>query len=260
MRKVQLGGARLAEEAACMAERGLKGLIPLGGRPFLDYVVGSLLQAGLSEICLVVPPNCDGLTGYARRTAKLTGAEVTWAIQPEPLGTADALLAAEDFVGADAFIMANCDNLYPVDALSQLVRLRGHICCVVAFESKALVREGNFAADRVRAFAAIVAGPDGDLKEIVEKPPRPERYAQEGKLWVNMNLFRFTPEIFDSCRSIEPNPDRGELELPTAVTHLAASRRVPVRVMFADGGVLDLTTRDDVASVEQLLNGRIPGF
>ena len=67
----------------------------------------------------------------------------------------------------------------------------------------------------MRAFAAIVVGPDGELKEIVEKPPEPERYVRDGRLWVNMNLFRFTPEIFGSCRSIQPDPDRGELELPS---------------------------------------------
>jgi dTDP-glucose pyrophosphorylase len=131
---------------------------------------------------------------------------------------------------------------------------------VVAFDSEALVREGNFAADRVRAFAAIVVGPGGELKQIVEKPPQPEVYARDGKLWVNMNLFRFTPEIFDSCRSIEPNPERGELELPTAVSHLVESGRVPVRVMLAGGGVLDLTRRGDVASAERLLDGREVGF
>ena len=253
-------GLMLTGEVARMANQGLKGLIPLRGRPFLDYVVDSLLRAGLRRICLVVPPDCDVLADYAARTAELTGAEVACAVQAEPRGTADALLAAEGFVGPDPFVMANCDNLYPVDALSRLARLEDHSCYVAAFESEALVREGNFAQDRVRAFAAIVVGPDGELKEIVEKPPYPERYVKDGRLWVNMNLFRFTPEILDSCRSIEPNPERGELELPTAVTHLALSRRAPVRVVFCSGGVLDLTKRGDVASAERLLNGRTPQF
>jgi len=260
MRREEQGGAALSGDVARMAEQGLKGLIPMHGRPFLDYVVGSLLQAGLREICLVVPPDCEVLAGYARRTAKLTGAEITCAVQAEPRGTADALLAAEDFAGTGPFVMVNCDNLYPADALWRLARLEDRSCYVVAFESEALVREGNFAADRVRAFAAIVVGPGGELKQIVEKPPQPEVYARDGKLWVNMNLFRFTPEIFDSCRCIEPNPERGELELPTAVSHLVESGRVPVRVMLASGGVLDLTRRGDVASAERLLEGRELGF
>lgn len=243
-----------------MAQLGLKGLVPLCGRPFLDYVVGSLLQAGLAKVCLVVPPQNNVLTDYARCTAKLTGLEIICAVQPDPLGTADALLAAESFVGKDAFIMANCDDLYPPEALWRLARVEDHSCCVVAFESEALVREGNFAADRVRAFAAIVVGPNGELEQIVEKPAEPERYVRDGKLWVNMNLFRFTPEIFGSCRAIEPDPVRGELELPTAVDHLVLSGRVPFHVVFCGGGVLDLTTRNDVISAEQLLNSRTPGF
>ncbi len=174
----------LSGEAERLARRGLKALIPVGGRPFLDYLVGRMLAAGLHRLCLVVAPDGELLMDYARRTGELSGAELTWAVQAEPLGTADAVLAAEEFVGSEPFILANCDNLYPQDALRRLARTSDNSCCVVAFDREGLVRKGNFAAERVKTFATLLVTPDGQLEDIVEKPAEPERYVQDGRLWV----------------------------------------------------------------------------
>ena len=253
-------GRPLAPDAERAARDGLKGLIPFQGRPFLDYVMGSLIEAGLRRICLVIAPDADALKDYARRTSDASGAEITWSVQQEPRGTADAVLAAAEFVGDEAFVMSNCDNLYPREALRQLAGLSGPECCVAAFDSEEMVRQSNFAPERVRSFAVVVSSRDGLVEEIVEKPAEPERYVRDGRLWVNMNLYRFTPPIFDACRRIEPHPERKELELTSAVALLAREGRVPFRVIQCRGGVLDLTSRDDVGTVEKLLKGRTPAF
>ncbi len=250
----------LTVEAQALAGKGAKALIPLCGRPFLDYVLGGLLAAGLRRVCLVIAPDGDELRDYAREATGRSGAEVGWAVQREPRGTADAVLAAEQFAAGEAFLMVNCDNLYPPRALAELTAREGEECWTVAFDADALGRDGNIAPERVRAFAVVVAAPDGRLVEIVEKPAQPERYKRNGRLWVGMNLYRFTPAIFEACRRIEPHPERGELELTSAVSLLARDQSVPLRVLFSDEPVLDLTSRADIPAVEALLEGRGPGF
>ena len=254
-----VGGGVLSDTVEALAQQGLKALIPLRGRPFLDYVVAGLRRAGLRRLCLVVAPDCPLLTDYARQTSERTGLDITCAVQGEPLGTADAVLAAESFAGGDPFIVCNGDNLYPDEALGRLAQLADRRCCIVGFERDALMQGSNFPPERLKAFAVLRAAPDGCLEEIIEKPPDPQRYARDGKLWVNMNLFRFTPEVFEACRQVRPSP-RGELELTEAATRLARSGRVPFHVLFAEGPVLDLTGRDDVPALERLLEGREPGF
>jgi len=255
MRRPEAGAAAvsLGTEAQALADRGLKGLIPLMGKPLLDYVVGSLMGVGVRRLCLVVAPQADELRSYARRASELTEARVTCAVQQEPRGTADALLAAEDFAAGAPFIMCNSDNLYPPGALRALAAQQGSECWLAAFDSGALVRLGNISAERVRAFAVILAAPDGRLLDIVEKPEEPERYMREGRLWLGMNLYRFSSEIFDACRAVEPHPQRGELELTSAVARLARGGEGPVRVAFSEEGVLDLTSRGDVAAAERLI-------
>ena len=73
-------------------------------------------------------------------------------------------------------------------------------------------------------------------------------------LWVNMNCWRFGPSIFDACRVIEPSV-RGEYELPTAVQHVINVLGESFRVVRMHTGVLDLTSRNDIAPVTAALAG-----
>lgn len=243
-----------------VADRGLKALIPMAGRPFLDYVVDPMLRAGLRRVCLVIAPGCGPLQHYARSLSERSGAEVCWAVQEEPLGTADAVLAARSFAGPDPFVVANSDNLYPRRALERLVAGRPDCCRVVGFDREALVTRGNIARDRVGTLSVLEADEEGNLLRIVEKPADPERHARRGRVWVGMNLYRFTPAIFDACESIEPDPERGELELTTAVQALLDAGRVPFELICSSDGVLDLTGRRDVVSARRALRGHRPDF
>lgn len=258
MQKARPQAEPLGKEAERLASKGLKGLIPVAGRPFLDYVIGSLIKVGLTEVCLVIPPDNDELIRYIEGTGNRSGIRVTWAIQEEPRGTADALMSGREFAGAEPFVMCNCDNLYPESALQTLVAAADETCCAVAFDRDTLLEESNFGAERVRRFAVVVADEDGQLEEIVEKPETPETYTRGGRLWVSMNLYRFTGDIFDACERIEPDPERGELELTAAVRLLAAEQ--DVRVVFSSGAVIDMTGRGDISAAEELLAGRDVGF
>ncbi len=243
-----------------LAGRGLKVLMPIHGRPFLDYIVDSLIRAGIRRICFVIAPDADLMRREADRMAKASRAEVTCSVQAKPLGTADAVLAAEAFAAGDSFVMCNGDNLYPDAALARLAECEDGVCRIVAFDRDALVVEGNISKERIRHFAVVTASDGCDLLGIVEKPDDPEQYARDGRLWVNMNLYRFTPGIFDACRSIEPDPDRGELELTAAVATMLESEEGGFLVEFCSDGVLDLTTRADVGAVEAALVGRELSF
>ena len=49
-------GATITADQAEMARRGIKALMPIGGRPFLDYVISGLADAGFDRVCLIVGP------------------------------------------------------------------------------------------------------------------------------------------------------------------------------------------------------------
>ena len=246
--------APLTDAQRHAAAQGRKGMMPIGaanGRPFLDHVLSSLADAGCTDICLVVAPAHEDVRAHYQH-AGVSRFRLHYAVQPEPLGTANALLAARPFAADDPLLVLNSDNLYPAAALADLVALDGP--GVAAFEQSALVEESGFPAERVSQFAVLEPGPDGRLADIHEKPGAAGLDAFGGHALVSMNLWRFDARIFSACEDV-PRSARGEFELPEAV-RLSVSRGVPFQLVRARGAVLDLSRQSDIAGVTARLAGR----
>jgi len=242
----------LDERQAAAAETGIKAMIPIG-RPFLDYVLSALADAGCRRVCLVVGPEHDVLRDYYGRQIRPERLAVEFAVQQEPKGTADAVAAAAGFVGGDDFLVINSDNYYPVEAFRELRRRQG--CAVALFDWQSMLAEGNVSAERLRRFAVARIDEQGFLRGIIEKPDEETLASLPRPLWVSMNCWRFRPSIFEACRAIRPSP-RGELEIPDAVQHamhVLGERFVAVTV---HAPVLDLTGREDIAFVAAKLAGK----
>lgn len=244
------GGTTLDAAQAAAAASGAKAMMPLGGRPFLDYVLSALADAGITDACLVIGPEHTAVREHydARRPGRLS---IGYAVQDAPNGTADAVAAAESYVAGRRFVVVNGDNFYDPDAVARLASVPGN--ATLGYDRAALVRLGNIPADRVAAYA-ILATEGGVLTEIVEKPSADAVAAAGEHALVSMNCWAFTSAIFDACRAIGPSA-RGEYELADAVLALVASGH-SVRVVGVESGVLDLSSRGDVGSVEAALRGR----
>lgn len=245
--------AAMSPDQARAADAGLKAMMPVHGRPFLDYLLSRLADAGVEHVGLIVAPDHDALRQYYTVEAPPARLTLSFVIQPEARGTADAILAAEAWTAGEPFLAMNADNLYPTGALRDLAALDEP--GLPAFEAAELVQSGNIPAERIRAFALLQTDQHGYLTGIIEKPeavPRVEAAADRPTL-VSMNCWRFDDRIFAACRDVPRSP-RGELELPEAVG-LALHRGMPFRVLRASGAVLDLSTRGDAAEVARRLSG-----
>jgi len=241
--------ATVTPEQTRIADAGLKAMIPFR-RPFLDYVLSGLADAGCRRVCLVIGPEHETIRDYYQRVRVPERIEVSFAVQREARGTADAVLSAQPFAGHDPFLAINADNYYPIPALRALAALDGS--GLVAFRRATLIEESNIDPDRIRNFALLTIDAHGNLSDIVEKPDADAADRLGDRATVSMNCWRFGPAIFDACRAIAPSP-RGELELPTAVRHAMHVLHERFRAIPVDGGVLDLSRRDDIVEVERRL-------
>lgn len=244
--------ALLSTDQAAAADEGIKAMMPMaGGRPFLHYVLSALADAGVREICLVVAPDATLLQRHFHRELTLQRVRIAFAIQQHARGTADAVLAAESFAQSDRFLVLNADNYYPVESYRALVGADGN--ALPGFDREALVTLGNIDEERIRRYALLRVSSDGFLEEIVEKPDANTFEAMGAHALVSMNLWAFTPKIFDACRRVKPSA-RGELELPDAVRILMNQLGEQIRVFPFKAAVLDLGTRADVATMEAALH------
>ena len=246
-------GSALTPAQRDAATHGQKAMMDVG-RPFIDYVVSSLADAGIADVVLVVAPGESPVRDHFRAHPP-SRVRIAFAEQAEPRGTADAVLAARGAVRDGPFLVVNADNLYPVGALRAVAAIGGD--GLAAFEADALVRESGFDAARVLQFALVDVAPDETLRAIREKPGPDDPLLARPQRWVSMNLWSFTPAIFADCARVAPSP-RGELELQDAVAIAMRDRGARFRVVRATGAVLDLSRRADVAGVARRLAGTEP--
>jgi glucose-1-phosphate thymidylyltransferase len=217
-------------------------------------------------VALVVAPDHESVLDHYRVHVPQRVA-LSFVVQPEARGTADAVLAAETWTDGDPFLAMNADNLYPAAALRALASLDEP--GLPGFDPDDLVGTSNIPPERVLAFALVDVDDEGYLSGIVEKPgdlppeggrheptrekPVASAFRRKTNRLVSMNLWRFDTRIFDACRAV-PRSARGEFELPEAVA-LAARRGVRFKTIPARGPVLDLSRRGDAADVELRLAG-----
>ncbi len=245
---------RLTPEQQQAADAGLKAMIPLNGRPFLDYVLASLADAGIRHVALVVAPDHRVLRDHYAASAP-ERIQLDFVVQQSPLGTADAVRSAESWVAREPFLAMNADNLYPVPVLTRLASMSEP--ALPAFDSNELVRSSNIPAERIRSFAFLEIDAQGYLTGIVEKPRTvPAQGQSQAAKFISMNCWRFDERIFRACREV-PMSDRGEFELPEAVG-VAIRQGIRFKTFAADGSVLDLSTRADATDVARRLAGVIP--
>jgi dTDP-glucose pyrophosphorylase len=244
--------AQLTPEQQRAAETGMKAMMPLNGRPFLDFILSSLADAGIRRVALVVAPDHTALRRYYEFDGRPTRIGLDFVVQEEPIGTANAVLATETWVAGDPFLAMNADNLYPAPVLAELGSLSEP--GLPAFEAGDLVRSSNIPAERISSFAILDVDDSGYLIGIVEKP-KSDLPPLGGRL-ISMNCWRFDRRIFDACRAV-PKSARGEFELPEAVG-VAVRAGVPFKTFPARGPVLDLSTRADAADVARRLAATAP--
>lgn len=258
-RMQQGAGLSLAPEQARAAAAGQKGMMPLAGpdgrtRPFLDYVLSALADAGYTDVALVVPPartdgHPDPLRDYYGGTGMPSRIRISFVVQEVARGTADAVAAAGDWIAGRPFVVLNADNLYGVPALRALREASGPALPVYRCDD--LVASSGIPAERVGAFALLQITRDGDLADIVEKPGIEAVEAAGAGALISMNCWRGDDAVLQACRDV-PVSARGEFELPAAI-RLAITRGSRIRAIPADGPVLDLSRQDDVAFVAERL-------
>jgi len=255
MRRVD--GTALSDAESAAASVGAKGMMPVGasGRPFLDYVLSALADADITEVVLVVAPEHAAIRDYYLNAAPPERLGISFAVQTQPRGTADAVYSTREAVRNAPFLVLNSDNYYSVADL-RAAREIGDFG-LVAYDADALARSSGFSPERIMRYALLDIASDDTLRAIREKPAPDDPLASAPERWVSMNLWSFTPLIFDACARVQPS-SRGELELQDAVSIAMREMGARFTVIRRRGRVLDLSHRADVAVVRDALASVVP--
>lgn len=266
MKKSINNNANVEEKLIEDADKKSKSMIGVGNnyRPFLDYLLFNARESGYKDVVLVVSERDSSIKEYygsSKRNNNFNGINISYAVQPiplgrsKPLGTADALLwglkSKSDWKGSKITV-CNSDNLYSQKAL-RLILNSPHIAALIDYDRSAL----EFDISRIERFAVTTKNENSFLIDIIEKPT-PEIIesvkSKSGFIGVSMNIFSFSYDvILPILEKVPLHPERKEKELPEAVKILANEIKESVYAYPLSEHVPDLTSKDDIIQVKQYL-------
>jgi hypothetical protein len=267
-------GPALVILAAGRARRygGCKPLAPVGphGEAVLDLVASDALAAGFATIVLVLGPSTGPAIEYHVTRTWPKAVDVRLALQPAPLGTVNAVLAASEHVGDAPYGVGNADDIYGQAGCALLVEhLRADST------TNALV--GYRLADAVIGHSPVTRGicqvaDDGRLIRVDERrevtatedgrfvsADGAEPATLSGEARVSMNLWGFTPAFHQAlagamAAALDAS-EEAEVLLPEVVAQSLGTHAFSV--LNATGRCIGVTHPDDLGLVQADLDGQV---
>ena len=227
---------------------GAKQLVPVANKPVMFYALEDLVEAGITEIGIVVPADFamarDQIKAAIGDGSKF-GARVTYIEQDAPRGIAHAVSICRDFVGDDKFVVFLGDNFIREGIAQQVAAFRdGAMNAVLMLHRVPNPQE-----------LGVAVVEKGRIVELQEKPAQPK-----SDLGI-VGIYMLDRHFFEEADKLKPSA-RGELEITDALSGLVA-RGLDVRPQMVDGYWIDTGKHIDMLDANRLvldaLDGRIEG-
>ncbi|MBI3536016.1 MAG: glucose-1-phosphate thymidylyltransferase [Chloroflexi bacterium] len=215
---------------------GAKQLVPVANKPVLFYAIEDLVQAGISELGIVISPETGEQVKSAVGDGSRFGARVEYILQDAPRGLAHGVKIAREFVGTDKFVLFLGDNFIRDGITPQVNAFRdGAMNCQLIL----------YKMPNPQNLGVALLDENNRVKRLIEKP------AQFISDLVLVGIYMFDQHIFKAIERIKPS-QRGELEITHAIQELI-DLKYDVRHYLLTGGWIDTGKMSDMLEANRLI-------
>ena len=215
-----------------------KPLLPVYDKPMIYYPLAVLMQAGIRDILIIIPPGEEGPFYRLLGNGARWGVNISYEVQEVARGIADALLIGERFIGKDPVCLVLGDNIF------HSLTLESTLARAVRTSHQGGATVFGYYVHNPRAFGVVEFDEAGCAVSIEEKP----RYPKSN--YIIPGLYFYDNSVMEIARNLQPSA-RGELEITDV--NLEYLRRGALHVVTLDHDFvwLDAGTVDNLLSAAQ---------